>query len=43
MHKGTRTNWGGVGIFAKENIPIKVCHEFDLNIPDCEDIAYGCK
>ena len=38
MHKGTRTNWGGVGIFAKANIPIKVCHEFDLNIPDCEDI-----
>ena len=25
-------------IFAKENIPIKVCHEFGLNIPDCEDI-----
>ena len=22
-HKGTRTNWGGVGIFAKENIPQK--------------------
>ena len=38
MHKGTRTNWGGVGIFAKENIPIEVCHEFDLNIPNCEDI-----
>ena len=38
MHKGTPTDWGGVGIFAKENIPIKVCHEFDLNIPDCEDI-----
>ena len=38
MHKGTCTNWGGVGVFAKENISIKVCHEFDLNIPDCEDI-----
>ena len=38
MHKGTRTNWVGVGIFTKENIPSKVCHEFDLNIPDCEDI-----
>ena len=38
MHKGKRTNSGGVGIFAKENIPIKVCHEFDLNIPDCENI-----
>ena len=38
MHKGTLTNWVGVGIFATENIPIKVCHEFDLNIPDCEDI-----
>ena len=23
MHKGTRTNWSGVGIFAKENIPIR--------------------
>ena len=38
MHKETLTNWGGVGIFAKENIPIEVCHEFDLNIPDCVDI-----
>ena len=38
MHKGTLTNWGGVGIFAKENIPIEVCHEFHLNISDCEDI-----
>ena len=38
MHKGTRTNWGGIGIFTKENIPIKVYYEFDLNIPDCEDI-----
>ena len=38
MHKGTRTNWGGIGIFTKENIRIKVYYEFDLNIPDCEDI-----
>ena len=38
MHKGILTNWGGVGILAKENIPIEVCHEFDLNTPDCEDI-----
>ena len=30
MHKGTLTNWGSVGIFAKENIPNEVCHEFDL-------------
>ena len=38
MHKGTLTNRGGVGIFANENIPIEVCHDFDLNIPDCEDM-----
>ena len=29
MHKGTLINWGDVGNFAKENIPIEVCHEFD--------------
>ena len=37
-HKGTTTRWGGVGLFIKESLSISICEEFDLNIPNCEDM-----
>ena len=37
-HKGTTTRWGGVGLFIKESLSISICKEFDLNIPNCEDM-----
>ena len=36
--KGTTTSWGGVGLFIKESLSISICKEFDLNIPNCEDM-----
>ena len=37
-HKGTTTSRGGVGLFIKESLLISICKEFDLNIPNCEDM-----
>ena len=37
-HKSTTTRWGGVGLFIKESLSISICKEFDLNIPNCEDM-----
>ena len=37
-HKGTTTRWGGVGLLIKESLSISICKEFDLNIPNCEDM-----
>ena len=37
-HKGTTTRLGGVGLFIKESLSISICKEFDLNIPNCEDM-----
>ena len=37
-HKGTTTRWGGVGLFIKESLSISICKEFDLSIPNCEDM-----
>ena len=37
-HKGKTTSWGGVGLFIKESLSISICKEFDLNIPNCEDM-----
>ena len=37
-HKGTTTSWGGVGLFIKESSSISICEEFDLNIPNYEDM-----
>ena len=37
-HKGTTTRWGGVGFFIKESLSISICKDFDLNIPNCEDM-----
>ena len=37
-HKGSTTRWGGVGLFIKESLSISICKEFDLNIPNCEDM-----
>ena len=37
-HKGTITRCGGVGFFIKESLSVSICKEFDLNIPNCEDI-----
>ena len=37
-HKGTTTSWRGVGLFIKESLSISICKEFELNIPNCEDM-----
>ena len=37
-HKDTTTRWGGVGFFIKESLSISISKEFDLNIPNCEDM-----
>ena len=37
-HKGTTTSWGGVGLFIKESLSISICKEFDINIPNYEDM-----
>ena len=37
-HKGTTTSWRGVGLFIKESLSISICKEFDLKIPNCEDM-----
>ena len=37
-HKGKTSSWGGVGLFIKESLSISICKEFDLNIPNCEDM-----
>ena len=37
-HEGSSTNAGGVGIFIKENISYKICHNYNINLPHCEEL-----
>ena len=37
-HSSSSTNAGGFGIFIKENIFYKICHNYSINLPHCEEL-----
>ena len=38
FHKGTTTNYGGVGLFDKDHLSISTNKEFELNCTGCEEL-----
>ena len=38
FHKGTTTNYGGVGLFAEDHLSISINKKFELNWTGCEDL-----